>query len=113
MPASTPSPASPRRSTGTSSSSPAALAVIADAEALTAVLETFPGRFREALRDAIFARLGLVPRGLDEDMKLVAAIEEALSKQTVDDRPLLLRLARRRRASARARRQPIDAAASL
>ena len=34
---------------------------IAEADALTAALETFPGRFREALRDAIFARLGIVP----------------------------------------------------
>jgi uncharacterized protein YdiU (UPF0061 family) len=56
---------------------------IAKAEPLTAVLETFPGRFQAALRDALFARLGIVPRELGEDMKLVGAIEEALSKQTV------------------------------
>jgi uncharacterized protein YdiU (UPF0061 family) len=56
---------------------------IEEAEPLTAALESFPGRFREALRDALFARLGLRPRTLDEDMKLVAAIEEALTKQTM------------------------------
>ena len=31
---------------------------ISSAEALTPVLETFPDRFRQALRDAVFARLG-------------------------------------------------------
>ena len=36
-----------------------------------------------------------VPRDLAEDMKLVAAIEEALAEADGDDRPLLLRLARR------------------
>jgi serine/tyrosine/threonine adenylyltransferase len=56
---------------------------IAEADALTAVLETFPGRFREALRDAIFARLGLLAGDLDEDMKLVTAIEETLARQIV------------------------------
>ena len=58
------------------------LTTVAEAGALTATLETFPGRFREALRDAIFARLGLRPRALDEDMRLVTAIEETLSKQS-------------------------------
>jgi serine/tyrosine/threonine adenylyltransferase len=60
-----------------------ALRKIADAEPLTAALETFPGRFREALRDALFARLGILPGDLEEDMKLVVAIEETLAKQTV------------------------------
>ena len=71
------------------------LRTIAEAEPLTAALETFPQLFQEALRDALFARLGIRPRDLAEDMKLVAAIEEALAKQTRHDRPLLLRLARR------------------
>ena len=56
---------------------------IEEAEPLTAALETFPERFRTALRDALFARLGIRPRALDEDMKLVGAIEETLSRQSV------------------------------
>jgi len=56
---------------------------IAEAEALTEVLEGFPGLFQAALRDALFARLGIVPRDLAGDMKLVGAIEEALSRQRV------------------------------
>ncbi|MEA3045630.1 MAG: serine/tyrosine/threonine adenylyltransferase [Sphingomonadales bacterium] len=55
---------------------------IAEAEPLTAALETFPGRFEAALRDALFARLGVIPGDLADDMKLVAAIEETLGKQT-------------------------------
>jgi uncharacterized protein YdiU (UPF0061 family) len=60
-----------------------ALRKIAGAEPLTAALETFPDRFQTALRDALFARLGIVAGDLAEDMKLVAAIEEMLAKQTV------------------------------
>ena len=60
-----------------------ALRRIAEAEPLTQALETFPDRFRTALRDALFARLGIVPRAIEEDMKLVAAIEAALSRETV------------------------------
>jgi uncharacterized protein YdiU (UPF0061 family) len=56
---------------------------IAEAEPLTAVLETFPHLFQTALRDALFARLGIVAGDLAEDMKLVGAIEEALSRQNV------------------------------
>jgi uncharacterized protein YdiU (UPF0061 family) len=56
---------------------------IAEAEPLTASLESFPNRFQAALRDALFARLGIVPGALAEDMKLVGAIEEALARQTV------------------------------
>ena len=59
------------------------LTAIAEPDALNSVLETFPGRFQHALRDALFARLGLVPRDLAGDMTLVAAIEAALAKQTV------------------------------
>jgi uncharacterized protein YdiU (UPF0061 family) len=60
-----------------------ALRTIADAEPLTAALETFPGRFQTALRDALFARLGIVAGDMTEDMKLVATIEETLAKQIV------------------------------
>ena len=60
-----------------------ALRKVAEAEVLTPVLERFPQLFREALRDAIFARLAILPGDLDEDMALVAAIEETLGRQTV------------------------------
>jgi len=60
-----------------------ALRKLAEAEVLTPVLERFPQLFREALRDAIFARLAIVPGDLEEDMALVAAIEETLGRQTV------------------------------
>jgi serine/tyrosine/threonine adenylyltransferase len=59
------------------------LRAVADAEALTPVLETFPQRFRAALRDALFARLAIRPAELDADMILVAALEEALGKASV------------------------------
>ncbi|HYI48265.1 MAG TPA: YdiU family protein [Allosphingosinicella sp.] len=60
------------------------LRTIAEADALTPRLETFPHLFQEALRDALFARLGIVPAALDEDMKLVVALEEALARKTVE-----------------------------
>jgi uncharacterized protein YdiU (UPF0061 family) len=56
---------------------------IADAAPLTAVMETFPDRFRGALRDAIFARLGILAGEIEEDMALVAALEDALATRTV------------------------------
>jgi uncharacterized protein YdiU (UPF0061 family) len=59
-----------------------ALRRIAAAEPLTAALETFPARFQSALRDALFARLGIAAGDMAEDVKLVAAIEERLARQT-------------------------------
>lgn len=59
-----------------------ALRAIAEADALTPRLESFPRLFQQALRDALFARLGLDPGDLAGDMKLVVAIEEALARQT-------------------------------
>jgi serine/tyrosine/threonine adenylyltransferase len=56
---------------------------IAEAEPLTAQLQRFPDLFRHALRDALFDRLGILTVSLDEDMKLVVAIEEALARKTV------------------------------
>jgi uncharacterized protein YdiU (UPF0061 family) len=56
---------------------------ITEADPLTAELERFPDLFQEALRDALFRRLGIVPGELDEDMKLVVAIEQALAQKTV------------------------------
>ena len=49
------------------------------AEPLTAELEAFPHLFQTALRDSVFARLGLQPGTLEFDMPLVAALEETLS----------------------------------
>lgn len=60
-----------------------ALRPVAEAEALTPVLETFPDRFRTALRGAIFARLGIETGTLADDLALVAAIEAALAQETV------------------------------
>jgi uncharacterized protein YdiU (UPF0061 family) len=60
-----------------------ALRPVAEADVLTAELEHFPGAFRAELRDAIFARLGVVPRALDEDMALIVAIEEMLAQKPV------------------------------
>jgi uncharacterized protein YdiU (UPF0061 family) len=55
---------------------------IEEAAPLTAALERFPDLFQEALRDALLGRLGIVPGELEDDMKLVVAIEEALARQT-------------------------------
>ena len=52
---------------------------IEEAEPLTAELDAFPHLFQTALRDAVFARLGLGTGALDFDMPLVAALEETLS----------------------------------
>ena len=60
-----------------------ALRQIAEAHILTPVLETFPDRFRTALRDAICTRLGIETGALAEDLALVAAIEVALAREGV------------------------------
>jgi len=59
-----------------------ALKPVAPVERLTAMLEHFPACFQEALRDALFARLGIQTGDMPEDMKLVVAIEEALARKT-------------------------------
>ncbi|HWT11368.1 MAG TPA: YdiU family protein [Allosphingosinicella sp.] len=59
------------------------LTLVAPAEQLTPILETFPDRFRTALRDALFARLGIEPVGPAADSALIGAIEAALAKRTV------------------------------
>src|SRR5437868_3900702 len=60
-----------------------ALRRIEQAEPLTERLETFPHLFQQALRDAIFARLGLRIGDLAADMALVGALEEILSATRV------------------------------
>jgi uncharacterized protein YdiU (UPF0061 family) len=57
---------------------------IEDAEPLTEKLETFPHLFQQALRDAIFARLGLRTGDLATDMQLVGLLEETLSRTGVE-----------------------------
>ncbi|MDQ8757339.1 YdiU family protein [Sphingosinicella sp. LHD-64] len=56
---------------------------VAAADVLTPELEKFPYLFREALRDALFARFGIVPGDLEGDMAVVVAIEEALGRKTI------------------------------
>jgi len=60
-----------------------ALTAIAEAEVLTPPLQAFPQLFQTAMRDAIFARLGLLPTELERDAPLLGAIERALSTKTV------------------------------
>ena len=55
-----------------------ALRTIAEVEALIAELDRFPALYREALIERFLWRLGVVPRGVDEDIALVQAIEQAL-----------------------------------
>jgi uncharacterized protein YdiU (UPF0061 family) len=62
----------------------ASLRSIAPAEALTPALDAFPARFQAALVEAIFARLGLHPRGPKHDTALLAALETALAAKTVE-----------------------------
>ena len=54
------------------------LRAISLAEPLIAVLDTFGARYQAAVSDAILWRLGLVPRGAEDDTALVNAIERAL-----------------------------------
>jgi serine/tyrosine/threonine adenylyltransferase len=60
------------------------LRLVAEAEDLTPSLEAFPSLFQSALRNSLFARLGIVPRSEEQDMELLVAIEEALAKRTVE-----------------------------
>jgi serine/tyrosine/threonine adenylyltransferase len=61
----------------------ASLRLIAEAEALTPALERFPALFRQALREAICARVGIIPQGAEADDALLASIEEGLTLKTV------------------------------
>jgi len=56
-----------------------ALRTLAEAEALTPPLEEFPALYETALRDAIFARLGIRPKDDADDLALLEAIERALT----------------------------------
>jgi uncharacterized protein YdiU (UPF0061 family) len=56
-----------------------ALRTIADVDALIAELDRFPELYRAALVERFLWRLGVQPRGTEDDLKLVAAIEQALT----------------------------------
>jgi serine/tyrosine/threonine adenylyltransferase len=56
---------------------------LAPAEALTAELESFPDRFQLALRDGLFARLGILPGEEKADRSLMMRLEQALAAKTV------------------------------
>jgi serine/tyrosine/threonine adenylyltransferase len=55
-----------------------ALRTIADVDALIAELDRFPELYRAALVERFLWRLGVSPKSLEEDIQLVAAIEQAL-----------------------------------
>jgi len=59
------------------------LRLLAEAEALTPALEAFPDIFQEGLVEAMFARLGIAPRGRESDTALLIALETALAGRSV------------------------------
>jgi uncharacterized protein YdiU (UPF0061 family) len=59
------------------------LTLVAEADELKAALERFPGLFQAALVRAVFARVGILPTGEPRDAELLAAMETAMVKQTV------------------------------
>ena len=60
-----------------------ALRTIADVDALIAELDRFPALYREALVERFLWRLGVKPRGAEEDIALLQAIEQGLMKSGV------------------------------
>ncbi|MDF0487179.1 YdiU family protein [Sphingomonas sp. H39-1-10] len=54
------------------------LRTVSEAAPLIAVLETFGDHYQTAVSEAILWRLGLVPRGAEEDAALVGAVERGL-----------------------------------
>jgi len=56
-----------------------ALRTLASAEALTPPLERFPTLYEAAIRDALFARLGIAPKNEADDLALIEAMERALT----------------------------------
>jgi uncharacterized protein YdiU (UPF0061 family) len=60
-----------------------ALSKIAPIEALAPVLDAFPEIYEAKYTGAMLARLGVKPRGAEEDLPLVQAIEQGLATRTV------------------------------
>ena len=81
------------------------LTLVAEAPALTEIMEEWPARFEDALVERMLWRLGVEPARGRTDRKLVGALLAALETRPGDDRPLVLRLARR----ARSRRRSLSA----
>jgi serine/tyrosine/threonine adenylyltransferase len=61
----------------------ASLRLIAEADALTPALETFPALFQHELREAMLGRLGVHPRGEEQDNGLLGGIEAGLVGKAV------------------------------
>ncbi|HEX8482741.1 MAG TPA: YdiU family protein [Allosphingosinicella sp.] len=61
----------------------ASLRTIAEVEALTPALDSFPAEFQRRLVAALFGRLGIRPRGDETDSALLAALETALAAKGV------------------------------
>ena len=75
------------------------LSLVADAPALSDMLAGWSDRFEQALTEAMLRRLGVAPG--KEDREIAAALIKALATPSADDRPNLLRLARRPRSGRR------------
>jgi len=60
-----------------------ALSKVVEVEALAPILDTFPAMYETAYTQAMLARLGVKPRGDEEDLVLVQAIEQGLLTRTV------------------------------
>ncbi|HEX8622140.1 MAG TPA: YdiU family protein [Allosphingosinicella sp.] len=60
------------------------LRAVAEAEALTPSLDSFPAEFQRRLVDAIFARLGIRPSAPERDAAFLVALETALAARTVE-----------------------------
>ncbi|MFN2259526.1 MAG: protein adenylyltransferase SelO family protein [Parasphingopyxis sp.] len=59
------------------------LRLIKQAEPLIAIIERFPQLYQDAFRERMLARLGVGPRGEQEDLELLRKIEEALREGEV------------------------------
>lgn len=59
------------------------LRLIEEAEPLIAIIERFPQLYQDAFRMKMLWRLGVEPRGEEEDLALLRTIEEALREKTV------------------------------
>jgi hypothetical protein len=59
------------------------LALIGEAPALSDLLGQWPARFEAALVEKLLARLGVEPRGVDEDRPLASAMLSALRSRRV------------------------------
>ena len=61
----------------------ASLRTIAEVDALTPPLDSFPGEFKRRLVESMFARLGIRPAGGEGDSALLVALETALAAKSV------------------------------